>query len=342
MIVGTKQKEDIGNVGKLIITKPLQKIIDYLHYKVGSTEWSGILFYKLIQGNIDTLKDLVFEATFLYPMNIGSSAYTEFDYNGEVVNAYDLFEEGIEQSTGLVHSHHNMTAFFSGTDDSELMDNASNYNYYLSLVVNFAHDYAAKLAVPVKSKAVIESSFKNTQGKIVSISRVKEEETILLGSLTVEIEGETTESKWLEDRVAKLKEVKVVTYPNYSGNYMKEFGDFYKLDRAFTPTHEEIPVVKVTAEKFLTCLIACNSMTVLTLNSALVSLKAKKKKELEMYEEALDSNVEIIHENLYGNMDDFQRHCLDALNVLHDKGAEFSDTEGFDILNQTLCSYVSL
>src|SRR4030042_382201 len=282
MIIESKNKEDIGNIGKVIVPKDVQKIIDYLHYKVGSTEWSGILFYKLIQGDINKLKDLVFKATFIYPMNIGSSAYTEFDYNGEVVNAYDIFEEGIGQSTGLVHSHHNMTAYFSGTDDSELMDNASNYNYYLSLVVNFAHDYAAKLAIPVKNKSIIQSYFKNTQGEIVSVSREKEEREIVT------------------------------------------------------------PVVTVTPEKFLICLLYCNSYATVDLKTAIKALNYKSEKALARYEESLDSNIEIIHENLYGNMDNFTKHCLDALNILHEATAGQETSEGFDIINQTLCSYVSL
>lgn len=94
---------NIGDVGILKITPRLQKLIDYLHYKVGSTEWSGILFYKLTKGSIKNLKNLEFTADFVYPMNIGSSVYTEFDYNSDVIDAYDVYPEGEEMSTALVH-----------------------------------------------------------------------------------------------------------------------------------------------------------------------------------------------------------------------------------------------
>lgn len=94
---------DIGKVGKLVITPRLKNIIDALHSEVGSTEWSGILFYKKTQGNIQDLKDLEFVADFIYPMNIGSSTYTEFEYTGEINKAYDLYEPGLESSTGLSH-----------------------------------------------------------------------------------------------------------------------------------------------------------------------------------------------------------------------------------------------
>lgn len=39
-----------------------------------------------------------------------------------------------------------MQTFFSGTDKDELLSNAGNYNYYLSLIVNFKHEYTAKIA----------------------------------------------------------------------------------------------------------------------------------------------------------------------------------------------------
>lgn len=58
--------------------------------------------------------------------------------------------------TNLIHSHHNMTCFFSGTDMSELHDNAPNHNYYLSLIVNYKEDtgnnWCAKVAYVTEEK----------------------------------------------------------------------------------------------------------------------------------------------------------------------------------------------
>ncbi|NCD06245.1 MAG: hypothetical protein EOL97_09005 [Spirochaetia bacterium] len=98
-----KEVYNIGNIGKLIITEEVQQIIDQLHNNIGSTEWSGMLFYKLIEGDIQNPKNLVFETVFLYPMNVGSHAYTEFEYDEGIVNACDLCEETLEVSRGLVH-----------------------------------------------------------------------------------------------------------------------------------------------------------------------------------------------------------------------------------------------
>jgi hypothetical protein len=107
-----KAKEvNIGNIGELIITKDLQKIIDYLHFKVKNTEWSGVLFYKLIEGDIKDLKNLKFKADFMYPMNIGNAAFTSFEYTGDLMNAYDVYEDGMESTMGLIHTHHSMSKF---------------------------------------------------------------------------------------------------------------------------------------------------------------------------------------------------------------------------------------
>lgn len=98
-------KQEIGTIGKIIIPQKIEDIINYLHKTVGSIEWSGILFYKHTKGNINKLKDLEFTIDFIYPMNIGSSAYTEFDYNSEVMQAYDISEGLIDCSTGMLHTH---------------------------------------------------------------------------------------------------------------------------------------------------------------------------------------------------------------------------------------------
>lgn len=48
--------------------------------------------------------------------------------------------------TKLIHSHNTFGVFFSGTDMEELEDNAPCYNFYLSLIVNNALDFEAKIA----------------------------------------------------------------------------------------------------------------------------------------------------------------------------------------------------
>ena len=63
-----------------------------------------------------------------------------------------LMEDQGKWKMGHIHSHHNMSTFFSGTDTDELHENAVNYLYYLSLIVNFSGKYSAKIAVHTKEE----------------------------------------------------------------------------------------------------------------------------------------------------------------------------------------------
>ena len=121
------KKITIPKVGKLILSDKVKEYIDCLHRKVGALEWSGILFYKLIEGDIKLMKDLVFQSDFIYPRDIGSHSYTTTSASGDVSDAYDVYEAGIECSTGLIHSHNNFNTFFSGTDMDELYNNAKMF-----------------------------------------------------------------------------------------------------------------------------------------------------------------------------------------------------------------------
>jgi len=95
----------LGNVGKIFISEELKKQIDFLHKKIGSIEWSGVLIYKHTGGEIKDLKDLEFHATNMFLMDIGTGAYTEFNYNEQIVAIYDVIPEAMESATGLIHTH---------------------------------------------------------------------------------------------------------------------------------------------------------------------------------------------------------------------------------------------
>ena len=61
--------------------------------------------------------------------------------------------------------------FFSGTDWSELEDNAPNHNYYLSLIVNNFMDFCAKVCFIVEAKnETFNFEAKDEQGKRYTVS----------------------------------------------------------------------------------------------------------------------------------------------------------------------------
>ncbi len=214
--------------GKVIVSEYAKQQIDYMHLIYPSKEWSGVLIYKLIEGPLltDSKKDeFVFGVLGLYPMDLGKAAYTEFDYDNCIPEIYDIFEKKgytlEEIKTGLIHSHHNMTAYFSGTDDRELADNAAKFNYYLSLVVSTDENYAAKLAIPSRVTANEVHSILDSEGKPRSFSLQKERQEIFAIELDVEIEGETNLDEWFVKRLTDLKEesYKKHTYSSREWDY---------------------------------------------------------------------------------------------------------------------------
>jgi proteasome lid subunit RPN8/RPN11 len=145
---------EMESKGRLILPVEIINQIMYLHSSIGKTEWSGLLLYDVISGNPSKPSDFVLKAKHIFLMDVGSAAYTEYETDGDIVDLYDNIEGAMEMKMGHVHSHHDMSAFFSGTDTDELMQNADKHNYYLSLIVNFSGNYVAKVAFLSERKLV--------------------------------------------------------------------------------------------------------------------------------------------------------------------------------------------
>lgn len=139
--------------------------IQYLCQQISKVEWSGILFYKT-EGSIQDPTTFKIILEDILPLHKGTVSYTEYTFDERVVE-YMMENEHLEECRiGHIHSHNTMGVFFSGTDWSELEDNAPNHNYYLSLIVNNFMDFCAKvcfIAEAKNEKFVFEA--KDEQGK---------------------------------------------------------------------------------------------------------------------------------------------------------------------------------
>lgn len=333
--------QEIGIIGKIIIPKDVENIIDYLHKSVGATEWSGILFYKLVGGNINELKDLQFQAQFIYPMNIGNSTYTEFDYNSEVMNAYDLSDSLIECSNSLIHSHHNMSAFFSGTDTDELLSNCKHFNYYISLIVNFAKDYKCKIAFPSKTKTTREFVIKNSEGKLVNAKSSVEEDNIIVGELKIEFENSVSPEEWLVNRTAELKKkkeeaakIKPTVHNTAQSSPTQRYNSW---DNPNYNNYQDLsdnwdfPVAKiVTPKQFLQALMALDpELKDCPISTTLVQF-GEEGLDLDTFDNALMVNLDVIHDDLYPTTTYlFKTHCKSALEELAKHEQLFTDYQLF-------------
>lgn len=88
---------------KLNIPSEVEAKIRHLCSRVHEVEWSGTLFYK-VQGSLED-NSLIATCIDIFVMDIGTSAYTEYNESPDVI-AYmcqhpELLEEGVFE--GLIH-----------------------------------------------------------------------------------------------------------------------------------------------------------------------------------------------------------------------------------------------
>lgn len=161
----------------LTLSDNLIKQVHYMHTVVErNIEWSGILVYEVLEGDINTPKDLKLFVHELIPMDVGTSGYTEYEYDAEDDYSFERIADALEKGykLGQIHTHHSMGTFFSGTDMSELHDNVVKHNFYLSLIVDYKNhgDWVAKIAVDgkeVMSGTVSTTGFKKKTGIITKV-----------------------------------------------------------------------------------------------------------------------------------------------------------------------------
>lgn len=180
------------NTYKLIIPIEVERKIRHLCNKISQVEWSGTLFYT----HSGTYEDnnLEIKCVDIFPMDIGSQAYTEFDMSPDVIAYMTDHPELLDCQTGLVHSHNNMATFISSTDAATLREEGNDRNHFVSLIVNNAGTYTAAITRKLTIKKVISSTFTyktfdDIEKTGVSTSEV-EEEVIEYNMLDIIKEGE--------------------------------------------------------------------------------------------------------------------------------------------------------
>ena len=127
---------------KLIIPDLVQRKIREWCYHFPTKEWSGTLFYT-VEGSFED-NSLVITCKDIYVSDIGSATYTEFDHSADIVT-YQAMNDLLDCHTGLIHSHNQMSTFFSGTDRNTLIEEGMDMPHFLSLIVNNAGVYTAKI-----------------------------------------------------------------------------------------------------------------------------------------------------------------------------------------------------
>ena len=204
-VISLVQKSGTYNY-KLIIPAEVERKIRFACQKVWNTEWSGTLFFTH-EGSFEN-NDLVIRCVDIYIMDIGTQAYTEFDMNPDVISYMCENPELLDCQMGLIHSHNNMSTFFSGTDTATLKEEGRDRNNFVSLIVNNAGSYTAAITRRIKSKQVMESvsyEFFGDGEKQDTKEYVSDADEIEWFYLKIEKEGENYS---FPDMAARLEEIK--------------------------------------------------------------------------------------------------------------------------------------
>lgn len=177
--------------------------IKYLCKEIPKVEWSGVLFYRA-KGTITNPEEFEIHITDVLPMDMGSAAYTEYEFDQDVADYIEEDDERFEWKIGHIHSHNTMKTYFSGTDMSELNDNSEFHTYYVSLIVNNFMDLTAKVAYRASTKGFSYSAndeFGNSFIKNIS----KPEELLIIHDCDIEVpENEIKVSFEFSKRVEKI------------------------------------------------------------------------------------------------------------------------------------------
>ena len=209
-IQSTKLVQKLGTYNyKLIIPAEVERKIRFACQRVWNTEWSGTLFFTH-EGSFEN-NDLVIRCVDIYIMDIGTQAYTEFDMNPDVIAYMCENPELLDCQMGLIHSHNNMSTFFSGTDTATLKEEGRDRNNFVSLIVNNAGNYTAAITRRVKSKSVKESvsyEFFGDGEKHDTKEYVSEEDEIEWFYLNIEKEGDTFSFQDMDARFEEIKKRK--------------------------------------------------------------------------------------------------------------------------------------
>lgn len=218
---------------KLIIPAEVERKIRFACQKVWSTEWSGTLFFTH-EGSFED-NDLVIRCVDIYIMDIGTQAYTEFDMNPDVIAYMCENPELLDCQMGLIHSHNNMSTFFSGTDIATLKEEGRDRNNFVSLIVNNAGTYTAAITRRVKSKQVKESvsyEFFGDGEKQDTKEYVSDADEIEWFYLKIEKEGKNYSfpdmaARLEEIKQAKAEKAKKAQTPTYQGGYKPVIANSY-------------------------------------------------------------------------------------------------------------------
>lgn len=173
----------------LTITESALRQIKLFCSTFPTLEWSGVAFYKIT--NQTSLEDFDVDLLDIYLMDVGTVTSTEYGFDGDIavyfLEKYILHGE-LGVFMGHIHSHNNMTSFFSKTDLHELADNGKQHALYISTIVNNKLQIITKATYAVENLVTVVNNSK-LQYKNLDIIKTDETTRQYTETTVYDIEG---------------------------------------------------------------------------------------------------------------------------------------------------------
>ena len=175
-------------------------------------------------------------------MDLGTGTFTDFKMDesvvGYIAENIDLF--GCDM--GLVHSHHSMGAFLSGTDSNTIRAEGNDTNCFVSLVVDTKGTYVAALTRKVQTKLKITTEDLGTSYEFFGE-----------GSKTVQDEKGPVQQDYKDDSFIEyfMLDVQIEHVDNplaYLDTRFDEIQEAKKKRVTVTPTVINPPVIKASED----------------------------------------------------------------------------------------------
>jgi len=166
---------------------------------VSKTEWSGLLFFKA-EGK-PWQENFKCTAVDFYVQDIGTHTFTTFTNDESLIDLYSDNPHFMECRMGIIHSHHGMETFFSGTDKDELCENSEGVDFYLSLIVNNHLTWKSECVYPSVEEVDGTSQLSYGRGEVKTSNPFSEKKSIhWFTPMEIEVEGD----KGLQARISEL------------------------------------------------------------------------------------------------------------------------------------------
>lgn len=200
---------------KLYLSREFQQEITAMHAMCpAKTEWSGPIFYEVLKGTIKEPSTLEMRVKHLFPIDIGTHSYTEYEIDEDIIDFYDEYDEAINWKMGHCHTHHDMGTSPSGTDIEEIRDNVKHHNYYLSLIVNYAGNYTAIIGVEIESEGR-QGITTETGEKYYWDLKAKKD------CFMIDVDVIFEASEWFIDQVDAIRESKTNVRDDHQTSFMR-------------------------------------------------------------------------------------------------------------------------